>query len=47
MEQVIAFNGPPEIMLLDQDSQFTSQAIAGMLKDHGIRHRHRWQRAWL
>jgi len=37
LEKAIVRFGPPEIMNINQGSQFTSQAFTGLLKDHGIR----------
>jgi putative transposase len=36
LEEAIARYGAPEIMNTDQDSQFTSQAFTGLLKERGI-----------
>jgi putative transposase len=36
VEEAIERHGKPEIMNTDQDSQFTSQAFTGLLKDNGI-----------
>ena len=37
VEEAISRYGTPEIMNIDQGSQFTSQAFTGFLKEHGIK----------
>ena len=37
LEEAINVHGVPEIVNTDQGSQFTSQALTGLLKEHGIR----------